>query len=108
MKLKTLFRAYQITEAVKRVCASSAPTTWGIGVNKDKWSLRWQRYNRLSRKLEERILDYEEKHETLTRDLLTELRDFFVRSEWVVTCLAWQKLKKLYGIRRMQRWKKQS
>lgn len=57
MKALTIYKAYKRCEQEKRWCSSVRE--WGIdgiAVNRDKYALRWQRYDRLANKLDKRLL----------------------------------------------------
>lgn len=55
MRLETLFRAHRAAEFHMATCVRMRGTNFGIAVEDDDYALRWQRYDRLAAKLEERI-----------------------------------------------------
>ena len=56
MNLMTMFRAYREARGWRETYALHRPQkNFGIAIHKDYDALRWQRYNRLERKLQRRI-----------------------------------------------------
>ena len=57
MKTKTLFNAYISAEKFKWYAVDQRKSSFGIAVFNDRYSREWQRYERLSLKLRNKILD---------------------------------------------------
>ena len=59
MNLQTIFKAYQMAEMHKARAVERrgifGNNRFGIACNNDLFALRWQRYDRLSRRIEARI-----------------------------------------------------
>ena len=55
MEFKTLFRAYRLSEKRKRWASISYNGTYGIAVSDKPSARKWQRYDRLSRRIEARV-----------------------------------------------------
>jgi len=56
MNTSTLFSAYVKATRMREICRSNGPSH-GISVKQDFWSRQYQRYDRLSCKLESRLRD---------------------------------------------------
>ena len=57
MKTITLFRAYQRAASRRESINGDYHGHYGIAVNKDDIARRWQKYDRIARRLEQRILE---------------------------------------------------
>jgi len=57
MRLTTLFKALERVRDEIASAEKDRGVFWGIAVDKDKFALRWQRYNRFYNALRARLLD---------------------------------------------------
>lgn len=55
MQFKTLFRAYQMAESEKNRAVERRGGSFGIAVKKDPDALHYQKYDKLTRRIEARI-----------------------------------------------------
>jgi len=55
MKTRTIFNAYVHCRNIMEICVNCRRSAFGIAVGKDEWARKWQRADRLARRISCRI-----------------------------------------------------